>query len=260
MPNGYLQVNIRGTAVTVHSIVLEVFSGLRPEGRQASHLNGDRARQPRGEPAMGNSNREQPSQGTTRDTAGWRQAPLWPEDALQAGARVHAGEHLSLRETETLQDLRTAAHAGSATGANQPGATSRLHACQARSQSLRAPGEAAARLRLSLRFLGADGSRRQLLEQRGQQFEGAPGYSLGAPRGHGRAFAGELPIVESATPQNAVGARGVRPSGGRPLARPNPDSAASAHAGEAQGRSGRRSTKSQSGCRTPGPLVLSGCG
>jgi hypothetical protein len=43
MRNGYLQVNVRRKAVTVHSIVLDAFWGPRPEGRQASHLNGDRA-------------------------------------------------------------------------------------------------------------------------------------------------------------------------------------------------------------------------
>jgi hypothetical protein len=43
MRNGYLQVNLCGNTVTAHTIVLEAFSGPRPKGYQASHLNGDRA-------------------------------------------------------------------------------------------------------------------------------------------------------------------------------------------------------------------------
>jgi hypothetical protein len=43
MRNGYLQVNLCGKTVTAHTIVLEAFSGPRPKGYQASHLNGDRA-------------------------------------------------------------------------------------------------------------------------------------------------------------------------------------------------------------------------
>lgn len=43
MRNGYQQVNVHRRAVTVHPLVLEAFWGPRPEGRQASHFNGDRA-------------------------------------------------------------------------------------------------------------------------------------------------------------------------------------------------------------------------
>jgi hypothetical protein len=41
MPNGYQQVNLQG-AVLAHVVVLEAWHGIRPDGHQASHLNGDR--------------------------------------------------------------------------------------------------------------------------------------------------------------------------------------------------------------------------
>ena len=42
MRNGYLQVNLSRRSVLAHIVVLEAFAGVRPEGHQASHLNGNR--------------------------------------------------------------------------------------------------------------------------------------------------------------------------------------------------------------------------
>lgn len=39
--SGYPSVGIQGYTYTVHSLVAEVYLGLRPEGQQVRHLNGD---------------------------------------------------------------------------------------------------------------------------------------------------------------------------------------------------------------------------